>query len=133
MKIFLTFLFSSTLCFAWTVEDYMKYLEQNILKTNPNFNGFDFKRGEKIFTTKSVGKKGKLISCTSCHTTNLQKEGKHFFTGKDIAPLSPKINPYRLKDDEQLFKWLKRNFLDVYGREGTDLEKGDVLNYIINQ
>ena len=133
MKIFLALLLTSTLGFSWEINDYLEGLKQNILKTNPNFKGFDFKRGEKIFTSKSVGKKGKLISCTSCHTNNLQNEGKHFFTGKDIAPLSPKINPYRLTDEKQLKKWLKRNFLDVYGREGSDLEKGDVLKYIMEQ
>lgn len=133
MKIFLTLLLTSAFCFSWEVDDYLNSLKQNILKSNPNFKGFDYKRGEEIFNTKSIGKKGKLISCASCHTTNLYNEGKHYFTGKDIAPLSPTRNPYRLTDEEQLTKWLKRNFLDVYGKEGTDLEKGDVLTFIINQ
>ncbi|MDX3960423.1 DUF1924 domain-containing protein [Aliarcobacter skirrowii] len=30
-------------------------------------------------------------------------------------------------------KWLNRNFNDVYNREGTALEKGDVITYIINK
>ncbi|RAZ53054.1 DUF1924 domain-containing protein, partial [Campylobacter hyointestinalis] len=30
-------------------------------------------------------------------------------------------------------KWLKRNFKDVYLREGTAIEKGDVLYYLIKQ
>ena len=79
------------------------------------------------------GKKGELISCASCHGTDLNKSNQNYFTGKTIDALSPKVNPKRFTDKTEIEKWLKRNFNDVYNREGTALEKGDVITYIINK
>ena len=56
-----------------------------------------------------------------------------YSSGKTIEPLSPKANPKRFTDIKEIEKWMKRNFNDVYNREGTALEKGDVTTYIINQ
>lgn len=123
----------ASLSFSATVDDYLNSLKQEVLKENPSFKGFDAKRGEEIFTSKHIGKKGKEISCTSCHGTNLQKAGENIFTGKVIEPLSPKANKERFTDVATIEKWMKRNFNDVYNREGTALEKGDVTTYIINQ
>ncbi|MGE4383549.1 MAG: DUF1924 domain-containing protein [Arcobacter sp.] len=123
----------ASLSFSATVDEYLNSLKQEVLKENPSFKGFDAKRGEEIFTSKHIGKKGKEISCTSCHGTNLQKAGENIFTGKVIEPLSPKANKERFIDVATIEKWMKRNFNDVYNREGTALEKGDVTTYIINQ
>ena len=123
----------ASLSFSATVDEYLNSLKQEVLKENPSFKGFDAKRGEEIFTSKHIGKKGKEISCTSCHGTNLQKAGENIFTGKVIEPLSPKANKERFTDVATIEKWMKRNFNDVYNREGTALEKGDVTTYIINQ
>ncbi|MDD2895170.1 MAG: DUF1924 domain-containing protein [Aliarcobacter sp.] len=119
--------------FGAVVDDYLSSLKQEVLKENPKFSGFDAKRGEEIFTTKHIGKKGKEISCTTCHTINLNNSGENTFTGKVIEPLSPKANPKRFTDIKEIEKWMKRNFNDVYNREGTALEKGDVTTYIINK
>lgn len=119
--------------FGSVVDDFLATQKQEVLKTDPNFKGFDAKKGEKIFTSKHIGKKGKEISCVSCHSANLQNSGENFFTGKTIEPLSPKANPKRFTEIKTIEKWLKRNFNDVYNREGTALEKGDVVTYIINQ
>ena len=119
--------------FSAVVDDYLNSLKQEVLKENPSFTGFDEKRGEEIFTSKHIGKKGKEISCTSCHGMDLNKSGENIFTGKSIEPLSPKANPKRLSDVMETEKWLKRNFNDVYNREGTAVEKGDVLTYIISK
>ena len=119
--------------FSAVVDDYLNTLKQEVLKENPSFTGFDEKRGEEIFTSKHIGKKGKEISCTTCHTSNLNNSGENIFTGKTIEPLSPKANPKRFTDIKEIEKWMKRNFNDVYNREGTALEKGDVTTYIINK
>ena len=123
----------TTFGFSAVVDDYLNSLKQEVLKENPSFKGFDEKRGEEIFTSKHIGKKGKEISCTTCHTTNLNNNGENIFTGKSIEPLSPKANKERFTDIQTIEKWMKRNFNDVYVREGTALEKGDVTTYIINK
>ncbi|WP_428026468.1 DUF1924 domain-containing protein [Arcobacter sp.] len=121
------------LTYASVVDDYLNSLNQEVKKTNPSFQGFDVKRGEEIFTSKHMGKKGKEISCTSCHGIDLTQSGKNFFTGKIIEPLSPKANPKRFTDVKNIEKWLKRNFNDVYKRVGTAQEKGDVVTYILSK
>jgi hypothetical protein len=133
MKILLLIALIINLSFASVVDDYLNSLKQEVLKENPKFTGFDAKRGEEIFTSTHIGKKGKEISCVTCHTTNLNNNGENTFTGKVIEPLSPKANPKRFTDVNEIEKWMKRNFNDVYNREGTALEKGDVTTYIINK
>lgn len=115
------------------MQDYINTLKTQAKQQDPNFQGFDYKRGEQIFTTEHIGKKGKLISCVSCHTADLSKNGLNEHTNKIIDPLSPHANPQRLTNVKEVKKWLRRNFNDVYKREGTALEKGDVIVYIINK
>ena len=133
MKFLIIIALLVNVAFSAVIDDYLASLKQEALKENPNFKGFDAKRGEEIFTSKHMGKKGKEISCTSCHEIDLNKSSENIFTGKIIEPLSPKANPKRFTDLSETEKWLKRNFNDVYNREGTALEKGDVLTYIISK
>ena len=133
MRILLLTALLLNLSFASVVDDYLNSLKQEVLKENPNFTSFDASKGEKIFTSNHIGKKGKEISCTSCHGIDLNKSSENFFTGKVIEPLSPKANSKRFTDVNEIEKWMKRNFNDVYNREGTALEKGDVTTYIINK
>ena len=132
MKILIASALVLNISFASVVDDYLASLKQEVLKTNSDFKAFDVKKGEEIFKSKHIGKKGKEISCESCHTTNLANSGENIFTGKVIEPLSPKTNPKRLTDVAEIEKWLKRNFNDVYNREGTAMEKGDVITYIMS-
>lgn len=115
------------------MSEYIAELKVQAKSENVNFIDFDAKRGENIFSTKNIGKEGQNISCQSCHGVDLSKEFTNIFTNKIIPPLSPKVNTARLSDVKEVKKWLKRNFKDVYLREGTALEKGDVLYYLINQ
>jgi cytochrome c peroxidase len=112
------------------MQTYVDTLKAEAKKADSSFKNFDITRGKKIFTTKHLGKKGKQISCSSCHTKNLSNGGKNEHTGKLIDPLSPKTNPKRLTVVKDVKKWLRRNFNDVYVRVGTAKEKGDVLYYI---
>ncbi|WP_419771048.1 MAG: DUF1924 domain-containing protein [Candidatus Marinarcus sp.] len=133
MRILILAISLFSLSFAQVSDEYVNSLKTQALQENPNFKGFDSNRGEQIFTSKHIGKKGKEISCVSCHTSDLSKNGENFFTGKVIEPLSPKANPKRLTEIKTIEKWLKRNFNDVYNREGTAQEKGDVIVYILNK
>ncbi len=115
------------------MKTYMESLSVEAKAQNPNFTGFDAKRGEAIFVSKQAGKKGTQMSCTTCHTTNLKNGGQNVNTNKPITALAPSANSTRLTDVAEVEKWLRRNFNDVFAREGSALEKGDVLTYIINQ
>ncbi len=115
------------------MQGYLNSLKAEAKQQNSNFQEFDYKRGEKIFTSEHIGKKGKLISCVSCHTTDLSQNGLNEHTNKVIEPLSPYANAQRCTDVKEVKKWLRRNFNDVYTREGTAQEKGDVITYIINK
>ncbi|MBV5320745.1 MAG: DUF1924 domain-containing protein [Sulfuricurvum sp.] len=125
-------LFSTSLMAASPeVVQYMNELSKTAKAENSSFSGFDAARGKEIFTSTHTGKQGKPMACTSCHTTNLANAGKNSLTGKVIDPLSPRANPQRLTSTKEVTKWLKRNFMDVYAREGSAQEKGDVLTYIM--
>lgn len=113
------------------VAQYIQTLHSETTQTDPAFKDFNAKRGQVIFTSEYIGKKGKKIACTSCHTNDLTAKGENFFTGKVIEPLSALANPERLTSVKEVKKWLRRNFKDVYKREGTAQEKGDVLAYIM--
>lgn len=115
------------------MQDFMSALKTEAKKQNPGFTDFDYARGEKIFTTEHIGKKGKAISCVTCHTNDLSKNGRNEHTNKVIEPLSPSANAKRFTDVKEVEKWLRRNFKDVYVREGTAQEKGDVVTYMINK
>lgn len=112
------------------MSNYITKLKGEAKKSDSSFVDFDASRGETIFTTKHKGNKGEMISCTSCHHSDLKTTGKNIFTNKLIDPLSPKANSQRLTSVKDVEKWLRRNFNDVYTREGTAKEKGDVLYYI---
>ena len=115
------------------MQEYINSLKDEAKTIDKSFVDFYAKRGEKIFSTKSNGKNGELISCQSCHNENLTQSGFNIFSDKTIEALAPSVNPKRLSDVKEVKKWLKRNFKDVYLREGNALEKGDVLYYIISQ
>ncbi|MCK9336250.1 MAG: DUF1924 domain-containing protein [Arcobacteraceae bacterium] len=133
MKIVFYLLLTVSLSFGTVLDDYLANLSKEVKSKNSNFEGFDAKRGEVIFTSTHKGKKGEMISCVSCHNNDLTQSGKNSFTGKVIEPLSPKANPARLTEAKTIDKWLRRNFNDVYNREGTAQEQGDVLTYILSK
>jgi len=115
------------------MNEYMTLLQEEAKLQNESFKSFDYERGEMIFRTQRIGKKGKLISCVSCHTNDLSNRGQNIHTNKIIDPLSPIFNSSRFTNVKDVKKWLRRNFRDVYNREGTAIEKGDVITYIINK
>lgn len=132
-RFFLFFLFPVMLfsnSFNEQMQSYLAQLKQEAKMIDPSFTEFDIKRGEKIFSSRHMGKRGEMVSCESCHNKDITKEGKNIFTNKALEPLSPKVNSQRLSSVKEVKKWLRRNYKDVYVREGTAIEKGDVLYYI---
>ena len=113
-------------------KQFMQGLETQAKKQESTFNGFDPERGKKLFFEERPNEKIGKISCATCHTSDLKKSGKTL-VGKPIDPLAPSINRSRLTNVKDIEKWLLRNFKQVYGREGTPKEKGDVLTFINTQ
>lgn len=110
---------------------YVQGLETQAKKES-GFKGFNAERGKKLFFEVLPNAKSGTISCATCHTSDLKKSGKTL-VGKAIEPLAPSANKKRLTDVKETEKWLARNFKQVYGREGTAREKGDVLTFIAAQ
>lgn len=136
-KILVSLVFLASFCgaseFNPAMKAYIAELKAQAKASNANFTDFDASRGEQIFRTTNKGKDGEILSCQSCHNANLKQNGKNVFTGKTLAPLAPSANPQSLSEVKNVQKWLKRNFKDVFLREGTAQEKGDVLYYLIKQ
>ena len=107
---------------------YVQGLEAQAKKES-GFKGFDAERGKKLFFDAQPNAKSGPLSCATCHTPDLKKSGKTL-VGKVIPPLAPSTNKSRLTNVKETEKWLLRNFKQVYGREGTAREKGDVLMFI---
>ena len=112
---------------------YIDELKKEAKEQNPSFVDFSAKNGEILFKTENIGKENKKLSCVSCHGSDLRQKAQNIFTGKEIDPLAPSVNKARLSDAKEVKKWLKRNFKDVFLREGTAEQTGDVLYYIMSK
>jgi hypothetical protein len=94
--------------------------------------GFDAARGQKEWN-KENKVEGETISCSTCHSDDLSKEGHHHKTNKVIKPMAPSANAERFTDAKKVEKWFKRNCNDVRGRDCTAQEKGDVLKFLLSK
>ena len=137
MKILVSSLLCAVCAFGFELNAEMKAyideLKKEAKEQNPSFVDFSAKNGEILFKTENIGKENKKLSCVSCHGSDLRQKAQNIFTGKDIDPLAPSVNKARLSDAKEVKKWLKRNFKDVFLREGTAEQKGDVLYYIMSK
>jgi len=93
----------------------------------------DAAKAKSDWTKESKGEDGEMISCSTCHGTDLSKAGKHRKTHKVIEPMSPRVNPDRFTDEKKIEKWFKRNCNDTWGRECTSQEKADFLTFLLAQ
>lgn len=87
---------------------------------------FSATRGRQLFE-----RAGRDWSCSTCHTNDPRAPGRHKITGKAILPLAPTINPQRFSDRARVEKWFRRNCRDVFDRECTATEKGDLLSWLL--
>ena len=97
-------------------------------------SSFDVGRGQALWNSNHIDQRsGQKRACTSCHTSDLRRPGKHARTGKVIEPMAPSANLKRLTDIRKIGKWFKRNCKWTLGRECTPQEKGDILSYLTSQ
>lgn len=87
-------------------------------------------RGQKMFTTK--GKGDFEWSCSTCHTGDPTKEGKHAISGKPIPPLAPSANKERFTSRTKAEFHFTLNCKDVLTRECTVAEKADVMAWVLS-
>lgn len=93
---------------------------------------FSAAAGERLWRSTSTHT-GKSRSCSTCHSDDLRRPGRHATTGKTIEPMAPSVNGQRLSDAAKVEKWFKRNCTWTLGRECTVQEKGDLLEYLRQQ
>jgi mono/diheme cytochrome c family protein len=86
-------------------------------------------RGQKMFTTNFGGDFG--WSCSTCHTADPTKVGKHAISEKPIPPLAPSATPTRFTNANKAELHFALNCKDVVGRECTAGEKADVLSWLL--
>lgn len=88
--------------------------------------------GERLWRSTSTHA-GENRACTTCHSDDPRRPGRHATTGKTIEPMAPSVNAQRLSDAAKVEKWFKRNCSWTLGRECTAQEKGDLLEYLRQQ
>lgn len=107
----------------------LQQLEAAARASDARFAGFSAQRGAAFFADRH----GRDLSCASCHQSDPRANGRHASTGREIAPLAPGANPQRFTDAAKTAKWFRRNCNDVLGRECTQVEKGDLLAWLLGK
>lgn len=86
----------------------------------------------RAFYIKKVAVGGKDLSCSSCHSDDPTKEGKHNETGKPIKPMAISANPDRFSDQGKIEKNFSKHCRDLYGHDCSAQDKGDYLTYLLS-
>jgi hypothetical protein len=126
--VMILFLMGANQAFAATPAGLISDYAASAAKATPGFTPSAL-RGQAFFT-KEWAVSQKMPNCTVCHSKNLKVEGKHVITDKVISPLSPTVNAERFTDLKKVEKWFKRNCSEVVGRECTDAEKADFIQFV---
>lgn len=86
----------------------------------------------RAFYIKKVVVNDKDLSCSSCHTDDPTKEGKHNETGKPIKPMAISANPDRFSDQTKVEINFAKHCRDLYGHDCSAQDKGDYLTYLLS-
>ena len=92
---------------------------------------FSSEAGREFFLKRRTWQKHNF-ACSSCHTSNPTKEGKHVAFGTAIEPLAPAANPARFIEAAKVEKNLAMHCSDFYGRDCRALEKGNFIAYMMS-
>ena len=125
-------LFIAPVAFATAPADLLGEYDAQARRADPAFSGFSSERGAALYRRAVARADGGSSGCSSCHTPDPRRPGRHARTGKEIAPLAPAAAPGRLTDPAKAEKWFGRNCRDVLARECTAQEKGDFLRFLID-
>lgn len=108
-----------------------EYLRQ-ARQADPGFAGFSARRGEAMFTARHTVNPD-VPSCTTCHTEDPTRPGRHYKTGRAIDPVAVSRTPTRFTDAEKVEERFTRDCKNVMGRPCTAAEKGDYVAFMTSR
>lgn len=85
----------------------------------------------RTFYTKKVLVAGKDLSCSTCHTDDPTKDGKHSVTGNAIKPMAPSVNPKRFSDINKSERKFSDHCKDLYGKNCSPQDKANFVTYLL--
>lgn len=99
---------------------------------DPGFAGFSAARGEALYRSRHTANP-EIASCSTCHTDDPAKPGRHAKTGRAIEPVALSANPKRFLEADKVEERFLRDCKSILGRVCTATEKGDYLTFLINR
>ncbi|MBW7849876.1 MAG: DUF1924 domain-containing protein [Rhodospirillales bacterium] len=108
--------------------DYLNQARQ----ADPGFTAFSAERGEALFKARHAHNPD-VPSCTTCHTEDPTRQGRHYKTGRAIEPVAVSRNPERFTDATEVEKRFSRDCKNVLGRLCTAVEKGDYVTFMMSR
>lgn len=100
---------------------------------NENFKAPSITDGKIFFNRKITAPNGKEVACASCHTNNPANIGKNLVTGRDIAPLAPRVNTKRFTDLEKVEEKFTEHCNDILGADCSPAEKANFIAYLLTE
>lgn len=100
---------------------------------NENFKAPSITDGKIFFNRKITAPNGKEIACASCHTSNPANMGKNLVTGREIAPLAPRVNTKRFTDLEKVEEKFTEHCNDILGADCSPAEKANFIAYLLTE
>ncbi|HTH15608.1 MAG TPA: DUF1924 domain-containing protein [Magnetospirillum sp.] len=99
---------------------------------NPAFAGFSAACGEALYRSRNSVNPD-AVSCSSCHTDDPTRPGRHVKTGRTIEPVAVSANPKRFTDAEKVEERFTRDCKSILGRVCTAQEKGDYVTFMASR
>lgn len=99
---------------------------------NSAFAGFVPSRGEAMYRSRHAVNKD-AASCSTCHTDDPARPGRHVKTGRAIEPMAVSANPKRFTDAEKVEERFTRDCQSILGRACTAAEKGDFVAFMASR
>ncbi len=89
--------------------------------------------GKIFFNRKIKAPNGKEIACASCHTNNPANTGTNIVTGREIAPLAPRVNTKRFTDIDKVEDKFTEHCNDILGADCSAAEKANFIAYLLTE
>lgn len=86
----------------------------------------------RAFYIKKVFVDGEDLSCSTCHTDDPTKEGKHKDTHNVTKPVAISANPEAFSDVKKTEKAFSKYCRELYKKDCSAQEKGDFLTYLLS-